>query len=205
MHDSVLRFVRHHAATMLPEADDAFGLRVLDVGALDVNGSARGLFPGAEYVGVDLELGPGVDVQADAHDLTATAALGPHAGTFDLVLCLEMLEHDLRPWETTAELAKMARPGGLVLVTARGNGFPQHNPPDAYRFLEDGFRAVLEAGGLTVLSLVPDPQVSGWHAVCTTPAAEPAVTASQLERRPAPAMPTGVRPGRARRRSNSPA
>lgn len=164
MHDSVLKFVER-ATRDLPEA-----IRVLDIGALDVNGSARGLFPhAAEYIGVDLEPGPGVDVVADAHDLSYMAC-----PPVDLILCLEMLEHDSAPWLTAAQIAAVGKPGALVLVSARGNGFPLHNEPDCFRFMEAGMRAVLEAGGLVVDRIDPDPQVSGWFARCTVPELEPA-------------------------------
>lgn len=162
MHESVLAFVSRSLR------DLPAGARVLDVGALNVNGSARDVIGEVdEYVGVDLVEGPGVDVVLNAHELTTELA-----GGFDVVLCLEMLEHDSAPWLTTAQLAAMAKPSGIVLVTARGNGFPLHNEPDCFRFLEAGFRAVLEAGGLEVLRIQPDPQVSGWFANCTM--AEPA-------------------------------
>jgi hypothetical protein len=159
VHSSVLAFVER-ATRDLPEA-----IRVLDIGSLDVNGSARGLFPNAtEYVGVDLQEGPGVDVAASAHELYDHVPIG-----FDLVLCLEMLEHDSAPWLTAAQIAAVAKPGALVLVSARGNGFPLHNEPDCFRFMEAGMRAVLEAGGLIVERIDPDPQVSGWFARCTVP------------------------------------
>jgi SAM-dependent methyltransferase len=166
MHDSVLKFVER-ATRELPEA-----IRVLDIGALDVNGSARGLFPNAtEYIGVDIEEGPGVDAVADAHSLMFEDI----PGGFDLVLCLEMMEHDSAPWLTAAQIAVMGKPGALVLVSARGNGFPPHNPPDHFRFMETGLRSVLELGGLIVDRIDPDPQVSGWFARCTVPElAEPA-------------------------------
>jgi SAM-dependent methyltransferase len=164
MHSSVLAFVER-ATRDLPE-----NIRVLDIGALDVNGSARGLFPNAtEYIGVDLEDGPGVNIITDAHDLLFLP------GQFDLILCLEMLEHDSAPWLTAAQIAAVGKPGALVLVSARGNGFPLHNEPDCFRFMEAGMRSVLEAGGLIVDRIDPDPQVSGWFARCTVPElAEPA-------------------------------
>jgi len=173
VHSSVLAFVER-ASRDLPEA-----IRVLDIGSLDVNGSARGLFPNAtQYLGVDLQDGPGVDLVASAHLLFE---LEP--SSFDLVLCLEMLEHDSAPWLTAAQIAAVGKPGALVLVSARGNGFPLHNEPDCFRFMEAGMRAVLEAGGLIVERIDPDPQVSGWFARCTVP--QPAESAKPKRRKAA--------------------
>lgn len=174
MHDSVLRFVRTSTRDLGP------GIDVLDVGSYDVNGSARVVFDGLEhtYLGVDLNEGPGVDITVDAHELDTVL----DGRQFDVVLCLEMLEHDAAPWITAGQLARACRPGGMVLVTARGNGFPLHNEPDAYRFLEAGFRAVLEAGGLKVLRIQPDPQVAGWFANCTV---EPAAAKPKTRRKAA--------------------
>lgn len=162
MHESVLDFVKR-STRKLPA-----GARVLDVGALDINGSAREVLTDvAEYIGVDLHPGPGVDIVGDAHNLVDLLGPWDPDGGFDIVLCLEMLEHDDAPWLTAAQLAAVVRPGGLVLITARGNGFPEHNPPDRFRFMKDGFRALLEQGGLHVRRITGDPQVSGWFANCT--------------------------------------
>lgn len=167
MHDSVLRFVRTSTRDLGP------GIDVLDVGSFDVNGSARVVFDGLEhtYLGVDMVEGPGVDIVCDAHELDTVL----DGRQFDVVLCLEMLEHDSAPWATAAQLARACRPGGSIIITARGNGFPLHNEPDCFRFMEAGLRAVLEAGGLQVLRIQPDPQVSGWFANCTVGADLPTV------------------------------
>lgn len=160
MHESVLDFVKRSTRKRKVQ-------RVLDVGSADINGSARELFDleAVEYVGVDLDPGPGVDVVGDAHNLVEL--LGATAGPgFDLVLCLEMLEHDDAPWLTVPQLARMVTPSGIVLVSARGNGFPEHNRPDRWRFMRDGMASLLEGGGLHVVRIAGDPQVSGWLAAC---------------------------------------
>jgi 2-polyprenyl-6-hydroxyphenyl methylase/3-demethylubiquinone-9 3-methyltransferase len=49
---------------------------------------------------------------ADAESLVAT-----HAAQFDVVTCMEMLEHVPNPAATVATLAKLVRPGGSVFIS----------------------------------------------------------------------------------------
>lgn len=136
-------------------------LRILEVGSYDVNGSVRELFNQVFYVGVDIEDGPGVDEVRSSHELW------PHwpEDTFDLVVSTEMLEHDRQPWRSLRQMYMVLKKGGLLLVTARGNGFGEHNPPDRFRFMEQGFHDIIEDAGFEVLEVTADPQVSGWFAV----------------------------------------
>jgi len=105
--------------------------RMLEVGSRDINGcpTRRTKF----YYGIDRIVGPGVDVQADGHGL-------PFAGgTFDICICAETLEHDTAPWITAREIFRVTKPGGLVIVTVPGIGFPRHDyPSDYWRFTTDG-------------------------------------------------------------------
>ncbi len=97
------------------------GSRVVEIGSLDVNGSVRKLFSSpTRYVGVDLEPGPGVDVTCMGHEF----ATDP--GTWDTVLSCESFEHNPHFRETFANMARLARPGGLVLFTCATTGRPEH-------------------------------------------------------------------------------
>lgn len=135
--------------------------RVLEVGSYNVNGSVRDLFPDvAEYVGIDIEDGPGVDMVLSSHDLHMH-----WQDWFDVVLCCEMLEHDTDPRATIEQIYGVLKPGGFALVTARGNGFQFHNPPDRWRFLPDGFQALFDAVGFHVQAIVEDWQAPGLFAI----------------------------------------
>jgi SAM-dependent methyltransferase len=121
---------------------DVRGKRVLEVGALDVNGSVRGdvmaLGP-AEYVGIDLRPGPGVDVVCDAGDLVER--FGENA--FDVVISTELLEH-ARDWRRiVSNIKRVTRPGGLMIVSTRSYGVDFHRRPwDYWRYQPDDFQAI---------------------------------------------------------------
>ena len=140
---------------------------VLEVGSLIVNGSPRPLFAG-EYVGVDMRDGPGVDKVADAERLPWSDDLWP------VVVCAEMLEHALRPWRIVAEMARVCRPDGFVLASARGFdswGCWRHHgfPDDHYRWSAESFRVLFTDAGLQVFSIDADPMGPGWLVVARKP------------------------------------
>jgi len=93
--------------------------RVLEFGSLIVNGSARALFPQEEtsYFGIDLLPGLGVDLVLDAADVRVTEIVGDG---FDLVLCLEVLEHTASGPAICRNAFRALRQGGIFIVTAAG-------------------------------------------------------------------------------------
>jgi SAM-dependent methyltransferase len=111
--------------------------KILDVGSLDVNGSVRNLF--SDYTGVDMREGKNVDIVAKANKLPFDDA------TFDNVVCLEMLEHDDRFWESIPEMLRVLKPSGMFAITARGINFHKHGYPcDYWRFTGDSMRLLLK-------------------------------------------------------------
>jgi SAM-dependent methyltransferase len=124
------------------ERSEIAGRRVLEVGSLDVNGGLRSVlehFGPAEYVGVDLVPGPGVDVVCRGEELAA--AFG--AESFDVVVATEVIEH-VRDWRALVRnLKRVSRAGGRIVITTRSPGFPFHGyPHDYWRFTPDDFRTI---------------------------------------------------------------
>lgn len=96
------------------------GTRVLEVGSLDINGSIRRHFDACDYVGIDVGPGPGVDlVVAGQHYAAPT-------DSFDVVVSCECMEHNPAWRETTANMIRVLRPGGLFLLTCAAPGRPEH-------------------------------------------------------------------------------
>lgn len=119
--------------------------KALDVGSLDVNGSVRKILKGQykEITGIDMRKGEGVDIVMNAHDLDKK---WPNP-TFDLVTCVETLEHDDRFWITVEQIKKVLKPGGWMLIAAPSLGMGKHDyPGDYYRFFASAFEQVFFKG-----------------------------------------------------------
>jgi SAM-dependent methyltransferase len=95
-------------------------------------GMYRELFP--NRVGFDIAPGPAVDVVGDAH------ALPFPDGTFDRILCTEVLEHLHTPHTAIAEMQRVLKPGGTLILTTPFV-FPLHDAPhDYYRYTKYGLK-----------------------------------------------------------------
>ena len=131
-------------------------IKVLEIGSLIVDGqehlSVRKLFPEADYIGVDMRQGNGVDIVEDFIDFANKCDNEKHDGLnyrydneqeFDLILCLEMLEHAENPFELI-ELAKQCLKGnGVLLVTSVFNFKIHEYPNDYWRFTPECFKMLL--------------------------------------------------------------
>lgn len=124
MHPSAYIF----ATTALEDAD-VKGRRVVEVGAYNYNGSARRVIEAmgpASYLGTDAQAGPGVDLVCPAEKLPAE--LGDDSA--GILLSTEVLEH-AKDWRgAVAGMVRVLAPGGLLLLTTRSPGFPNHPHPD---------------------------------------------------------------------------
>lgn len=151
MHGSVMLWV-----AQMVEKHDLTDRTVLEVGSYDVNGSVRSLFESDDYIGLDMNSGPGVNIVGSAH------AVPFEADEFEVVVCTEMLEHDSRFWETLLEVKRVLKPGGFFVVTTRSNGFPQHDyPGDYYRFERSAAPHLMALAGCDVVESLDDPEAPG--------------------------------------------
>ena len=121
---------------------------VLEIGSLQVQGEAVGdlrpIFPGKEYVGCDMQAGPGVD---RVERLEALSFPDGWAGT---VLCLNVFEHAWDVRRGAEEIRRVTAPGGAALVITLFEFHIHAYPEDYWRFtpralerLFEGFPSVL--------------------------------------------------------------
>lgn len=153
MHESVREFIAREAPYLQAP--------VLEVGSLDVNGTVRDLFPHPSLAwGVDIVAGPGVDQVIDGTTLPLRDAPDQEPRWGAVVAC-EVFEHVADPVRMADEIVRVLRPGGRVLVTARGVGFAYHNPPDRWRFMPGALAELFDRLGCRSMEW-PDPQAPGW-------------------------------------------
>lgn len=126
-----------------PLRGELAGAKVLDVGALDVNGSMRETMLDlgvGSYLGIDLTLGPNVDLVCD---VTRLHELLKATECFDVVISSDTLEH-VHDWRGFVGAMKdLCKPFGYMMLCAAPVGFGRHDyPHDYWRFTLETLRAI---------------------------------------------------------------
>ncbi len=128
--------------------------RVLDVGCADRWISSR-LPAGTQYVSLDYPMTGGALYKARP-DVFGDAGRLPFAdASMDTVLLLEVLEHLRHPAQALSEIARVLRPGGILLLTLPFL-YPVHDAPHDYqRYTVHGLQREIEAAGLVEVEPSP--------------------------------------------------
>jgi SAM-dependent methyltransferase len=125
-------------------------LRILDVGC-----GVKPYYPffadrTSEYVGVDVVDNPAADLQG------AVESLPVEDGSFDLVLCIQVLEHADDPAQAVRELRRVVAPGGRVLASTHGVQVYHPAPVDLWRWTHAGLdRLFRDNASWSALSVTP--------------------------------------------------
>jgi SAM-dependent methyltransferase len=126
------------------------GARVLDVGC--------GVKPyepwfrarASSYVGVDIAENPLADVVGVVEDLPL------EDGSFDVVLCSQVLEHCDDPARAVRELRRVTAPGGRVLASTHGTQVYHPSPHDLWRWTHAGLeRLFAQNAEWSALRVIP--------------------------------------------------
>jgi SAM-dependent methyltransferase len=117
------------------------GSRLLDVGC--GKKPYYPLFAGrvSEYVGADVVENPVAEL------LGPVEALPVADGSFDVVLCTQVLEHCDDPVRAVRELRRVTAPGGRVLASTHGTWVYHPSPQDFWRWTHAGLARLFEQNG----------------------------------------------------------
>lgn len=136
MHESAYQLMQRELSAL-----PLVAATVLDVGSFNVNGSLRLLVEGRgwRYDGLDVRSGPNVDI----------VPLHPYAwdvadNTYDIVMTACALANVERPWLLVPEMARVLRPGGLLVIHCQIEwGYhPDRGYGDYWRFTPQGVEAL---------------------------------------------------------------
>lgn len=152
--DSCLKFGRQNL-----KRKEIEGKSVLEVGSLDINGSLKPHileYSPSNYIGIDIQEGPGVDIVCDAKDITKLFG----RERFDLLISTEMLEHT-RDWKTIiSNFKNVLKPGGFLLITTRSRGSAFHDYPfDFWRFEIEDMKHIFS--DFNIVKIEKDPEIPG--------------------------------------------
>lgn len=96
-------------------------------------------------IGLDVREGPGVDVVASVYELPF------EDNTFETVLCMVVMEHLEYPPQAIAEMKRVLKPGGRIIVSVPFL-FPIHDSPgDYWRFTKYGLQLLFKDWEIEVL------------------------------------------------------
>lgn len=139
MHSSAME----NGKTFFETYSDSFAgvpdVKVVDIGAQDVNGSLRDVCPERfEYVGVDFEDANGVDIVLDD-----PYSIPIETSSVDIVVSSSCFEHSELFWLTFLEAMRMLKPHGLLYINVPSTGSFHQYPLDCWRFYPDAGRALV--------------------------------------------------------------
>lgn len=115
----------------------------LEVGSKDYGSTQdlRVLFANKdEYIGIDMEDGPGVDVVLDLTEDFEQIDLKLCGQRFGTIFCLSVLEHCEQPFKMAENLTLLLEPKGRICISAPFSWKIHAYPNDYWRFTPEGIR-----------------------------------------------------------------
>jgi SAM-dependent methyltransferase len=122
--------------------------RTLDVGC--GTKPYESLFRFTEYIGLEIDSPGRPDKKADYYYDGETFPF-PDA-SFDSLITSEVLEHVFNPDRFVSEMARVLRPGGVLLLTVPFVWDEHEQPVDYGRYSSYGLRHLLEKGGFEIVA-----------------------------------------------------
>jgi len=142
MHENSILLFRQYALPCFTA-----GMKVLEIGPDAFPSTYQKMVSAPGLVWETLDI---YDSPALTHPKSDVLHFPVAAGTYDVVLSGQVIEHVAHIWRWMAELARVTKPGGLV-ITINPVSWPYHEAPiDCWRIYPAGMKALSEDAGLVV-------------------------------------------------------
>jgi len=103
----------------------------------------------------------GMDLPSSLHNVSTSDVFGLaeaipfREGSFDIVLCTEVLEHTADPDHVLKQIHQISTPGGYLFLSTPFM-VPVHEPPlDFFRYTQFGLQRLLEKNGFRITQIKP--------------------------------------------------
>ena len=94
--------------------------KVLEIGALNINGTVRTFFENCDYTGIDIGIGDCVDVICKGEDFPGAS------NEYDVVISTEVFEH-AENWDMIfLNMLRLVKRDGIIIFSCASHGRPQH-------------------------------------------------------------------------------
>ncbi|MDA9233514.1 class I SAM-dependent methyltransferase [Flavobacteriaceae bacterium] len=143
-------FIEKNANILNPNGFKKQLLEIGPQGRLDV----KELFNNYTYSSLDIDSSNNPDILGDITKTNKEIK----DNFFDCIICLEVLEHTLNPFDAIRELKRILKIGGFLLISAPLN-WRIHGPiPDCWRFTEFGWKVLLKDFQLIEMDKLDTPE-----------------------------------------------
>ena len=133
MHSSALESFLDFQSTYLNPLKSKNSIKIAEIGSYNYNsGIKKNILNELEYIGVDIQKGPNVDIVLD----------NPYKFPFednsiDVIISISAFEHTEFFWLTYLEILRVLKPDGLFFLNAPSNGKYHRYSTDNWRFYPD--------------------------------------------------------------------
>lgn len=137
-----LEIIRNSVDEFLKEASeyDAENIQILDI-APQIHKGAKSFFRLGQVSTLDINPNSSATFIADLCNNNSDII---PSNFFDIIICTEVLEHTLNPFNAVNEIKRILKPNSICFVTTPFN-FRIHGPlPDCWRFTEHGLRQLFK-------------------------------------------------------------
>lgn len=132
-----LIFIRKHASQL--------NAPYLEVGSKNYGNTQdlRSLFVGmGDYLGIDMEDGPGVDMTLDLTEDFEKIDAKLHGTRFGTIFCLSVLEHCRNPFKMADNMTRLLHDGGRICIGVPFSWRIHAYPNDYWRFTPEGVKCL---------------------------------------------------------------